>query len=62
MKTWTHDLRFFIGFFFLLVSILLLGQGILAPQMTDGVNLNLYSGAGFMAFAFVALISLALGH
>ena len=58
MKAWIHDLRFFIGAFFLLVGALLIGQGALSPSLTDGVNLNLYSGIGFLTFSSIALGSL----
>jgi len=58
MKIWMHDLRFFIGAFFFLVGVLLLGQGVLSPMLTDGVNLNLDAGLGFLVFSSVALLSL----
>ena len=58
MKLWLQDLRFFIGAFFLIVGLLLVAQGFFAPQLTEGVNLNLYAGLGFVLFSSAALASL----
>lgn len=55
MAALLNDLRFFIGAFFLIVSIILLAEGWINPSMTEGVNLNLLTGACFLIFALVAL-------
>jgi hypothetical protein len=58
MKTWMHDLRFFIGAFFLIVGAILSLQGLLDPTPVEGVNLNLYAGLGFILFSGGAFLSL----
>jgi hypothetical protein len=50
-----EDLRFFIGFFFLIVSLLLIFEGISVGKLTEGYNLNLVSGCTFFLFSLGAL-------
>ncbi len=50
-----EDLRFFIGAFFLIVGFLLTGAGLLQPQMTAGIELNLFVGLAFLAFGTGAM-------
>ena len=59
MKTWMQDLRFFIGSFFFLVGAVLVFQGLLSPALVEGINLNLYTGLGFVIFSLGTLWSLA---
>jgi len=51
----TEDLRFFIGSFFLAVGALLTLQGLRAPVLVEGYNLNLLTGTVFVAFSLIAL-------
>lgn len=50
-----EDLRFFIGAFFVIISVLLIGQGILHPQTIGGLDLNLVVGGVFLVFGGGAL-------
>lgn len=50
-----EDLRFFIGAFFVIVGVLLVGQGLINPLDTAGVNLNLIVGICFFIFGSGAL-------
>jgi hypothetical protein len=50
-----EDLRFFIGFFFLIVSVLLIFEGLTVEKLTAGYNLNLVSGCAFLVFSLGAL-------
>lgn len=50
-----EDLRSFIGAFFLIVGVLLMGQGLVHPEETAGVNLNLIVGTAFLIFGSGAL-------
>ena len=52
-----EDLRFFIGVFFLMIGVLLIGESLLVPSMVEGINVNLWVGLSFLGFS---LLSLAL--
>jgi hypothetical protein len=54
-----EDLRFFIGSFFLIVSGILLFEGITVGTLTEGYNLNLFAGSIFLIFA-LGTLSLSL--
>ena len=56
-----EDLRFFIGLFFLIVSGILLAQGLMNPVETAGVNLNVDVGIGFLVFSLVLLTMVFMG-
>lgn len=51
-----EDLRFFIGSFFLVVGLALVGKGLVTPILMDGYNLNLIAGAVFLLFSCPALL------
>lgn len=50
-----EDLRFFIGAFFVIVGLLLAVAGLVQPEITAGVNLNLVVGITFVVFGGGAL-------
>lgn len=50
-----EDLRFFIGTFFVIVGGILAVAGLLRPELTEGVNLNLSVGLAFGLFGLGAL-------
>lgn len=51
MKALLEDLLFFIGAFFLIIGSLLVFAGLSNPEITEGYNLNLWTGGIFLVFA-----------
>ena len=51
-----EDLRFFIGAFFLIVGVLLTGQGLFGETGEQGNQLNLLTGLAFILFSGFALM------
>ena len=50
-----EDLRFFIGVFFLMIGLLLVGESFMVPSMVEGINVNLWVGLSFLAFSVSSL-------
>ena len=51
-----EDLRFFIGLFFSIIGILLIGESFYHPTSVEGFNLNLITGCVFASFGLIALL------
>ena len=50
-----EDLRFFIGFFFLIVGGLLTFDGAVNGVLIEGYNINLVTGLSFLVFSLITL-------